>query len=582
MYNDEKLSPFRYKGVSVCCGLCYCSRKTRFIFCSSVWLIILTILGLILALLINAALVDEKFHLREISPDQSTRLEITPDLKRTWGEKLGKAISVQTISYGSDNKSLDALLELHEVLKADFPEVFTSEFVEVSIVNEYSLLLEVRGSTFTENPYLLLAHLDVVPPGNLSLWDLDPFLGKIVTQGDGDFIYGRGAIDDKHSVIGILQALEHILQDGGQPLRSFYIGLGHDEEVGGDEGAKLISEELLQRVEEKNQTIDFILDEGMFVMQDILPGQEDPVIYIGVVEKGLAMVTLEVDGDQHHSSFPPKESTIGILSQAIVNLEKHRHPAKLTEGPEYDTFSYLAASSTYVFKLVFSNLWLLSGLVSSILSSNSETDAVQRTTTAITIMKAGIKENVMPSRAEATVNHRIHPTSNLEEVLEHDRWAIGDDRVKIYARRYVPPPAISPYSDDSIPFQILANSALQVFPTGHIAPGTLMANTDTRHYLDFTSNIYRFSPAFITSNDTTRFHGINERISVNNFAQVVQFYHQVIRNSDQVMLDLSSKSDPSIMHEVEGSGDTDEFEGSGSGDGPNFKTTSNDYELTEF
>merc|ERR1712173_469917 len=80
-----------------------------------------------------------------------------------------------------------------------------------------------------------------------------------------------------------------------------------------------------------------------------------------------------------------------------------------------------------------------------------------------------------------------------------------------------PTPPISPYSDDSIPFQIIANSALQVFSTGNIAPGTLMANTDTRHYLNFTSNIYRFSPAFITPNDTNRFHGINERISVHNF-----------------------------------------------------------------
>jgi len=570
--------------VSVCCGLCYCSRKTRNLFCGTIWLILLTIIGIILALFINTALVGEKFHLKKISLDVSTKLEITSELKTDWGEKLGRSIAIPTVSYSSQNKSLDELLELHELLKTEFPVLFNSPHVEVNTVNDYSLLLEVQGQTFTENPYLLLAHLDVVPSGNISLWDMDPFLGKIVTQGDREVIYGRGAIDDKHSVMGILQALELVLSEGGQPLRSFYIGLGHDEEVGGNDGAFFISQELAKIVEEKNQTIDFILDEGMFVMKGVLPGQEDPVIYIGVVEKGYALVTLEVDGKQHHSSFPPKESTIGVLSQAIVNLENHRHPAKFTEGPEYDTFSYLAPSSTYLYKLIFSNLWLLSGAVSSILSSDSKTDAVQRTTTAVTITNAGIKENVMPSRASAIVNHRIHPTSNLEEVLEHDRWAVDDERVKIYAKDYTPPPPISPYSDSSMPFQILANSALQVFPTGHIAPGTLMANTDTRHYLNFTSNIYRFSPVFITPNDTSRFHGINERISVDNFAQVVHFYHQIIRNSDQIMIDLPTKADSSIGDTQEGSGSSEEFDGSGSGDGETtlFPETSTYYELTEF
>ena len=107
------------------------------------------------------------------------------------------------------------------------------------------------------------------------------------------------------------------------------------------------------------------------------------------------------------------------------------------------------------------------------------------------------------------VNHRIHPTENLEDILKHDKKVINDDRVEIKTLGYFPPPSISPYSNDVTPFQIVANSALQVieqtaaftkiliifkfqvFPSGHIAPGTLVANTDTKHYLNLTSNIYR-------------------------------------------------------------------------------------------
>jgi len=576
---------FDIESVSVCCGLCYCSKKRRNILCGSFWLVILGFVGLILAIIINAALVGEKFKLRTIHADDATQIQVTPELSRAWSEKLGKAIQKKTISYSAQNKSLEALLELHELLKFEFPTVFESEYVQVSTINEYSLLLEVQGSTFTESPYLLLGHLDVVPEGNLDLWDHQPFLGQILQQDEVDFVYGRGAIDDKHSVIGILQALALVLQDGGQPMRSFYIGLGHDEEVGGRDGAGFIAQELNKRVTEKKQKIEFILDEGMFVMKDVLPGQDDPVLYIGVVEKGYALVSLQVEGEQHHSSFPPSESTIGVLSQAIANLEKYPHKSKLSVGPEYDTFTYLAPSSSYLYKLVFSNLWLLKDLVSSILSKDYKTDAVQRTTTAVTIVKGGFKENVLPSEAEAIVNHRIHPTSNLEEVIEHDRWAIQDDRVKIEARDYTPPPPISPYSDDSIPFQIIANSALQVFPTGNIAPGTLMANTDTRHYLNFTSNIYRFSPAFITPNDTNRFHGINERISVHNFGQVVHFYHQLIRNSDQILLDLNPALKSSLQTQIESSGDVeDDISGSGEGSGGlDFGIEANkDYLINEF
>ena len=62
-------------------------------------------------------------------------------------------------------------------------------------------------------------------------WDANPFLGDIVEDDGKQFIFGRGAIDDKHSVVGILQALEEVLKDEGQPRRTFYVAFGHDEEV---------------------------------------------------------------------------------------------------------------------------------------------------------------------------------------------------------------------------------------------------------------------------------------------------------------------------------------------------------------
>ena len=333
-------------------------------------------------------------------------------------------------------------------------------------------------------------------------------------------------------MIGILQALELILKDGGQPSRTVYVAFGHDEEVSGLGGAGEIAKVLGNKLVENDEKLDFLLDEGMFVMKDVVPGVTDPVVYIGVVEKGWTTLELTVNGEQSHSSAPPRESTIGILANAIANLEKHRSPAKFSSGPEYDSMSYLAPHATFLYKMVFSNLWLFKDILSSVLAQSSEIDAIQRTTTAVTVIEGGFKENVMPSVAKAIVNHRIHPTEDLDDILKHDRNVIDDARVEIETKGYFAPPPISPYSNDIIPFQVIANSALEVFPEAHVTPGTLIANTDTKHYLHLTDKIYRFTPAFIGKNDTKRFHGFNERISVDNFAQVVEFYRRVIKNAD--------------------------------------------------
>lgn len=487
-----------------------------------------------------------------VNPDDATKL--------AWAKKLGDAIKIPTVSRSETDQNVEEINNLHAYLKSKFSAVFSSEHVDASYPNTLSILLRVQGLKPTLNPYLLCAHLDVVPAGDPEQWDHEPFLGEVVDQDDDQFIYGRGAIDDKHSVVGILQALEILLESGGQPDRTFYVAFGHDEEVSGLNGAGEISKHLKELLDENNEKLDFLLDEGMFVMQDVVPGVDDPVIYIGVVEKGWTTLELTVTGDQSHSSAPPRESTIGILAKAVSNLEKHRSPAKFSSGPEYDSMSYLAPHASFLFKLILSNLWLFKDAVSSVLAGGSELDAIQRTTTAVTIIEGGIKENVIPSFARAIVNHRIHPTEVLDDILEHDKHVIDDERVKIETKGYFPPPPISPYSNDAVPFQVIANSALDVFPGAHITPGTLIANTDTKHYLSLTDKIYRFSPAFISKNDTKRFHGFNERISVNNFVQVVEFYHRVIKNADS-QVEMGSE----VNGEGSGHCNNQEEEGEGSG-----------------
>ena len=243
-----------------------------------------------------------------------------------------------------------------------------ASFVTHQIVNKYSLLFKVEGSMATKNPYLLCAHLDVVPEGDLSKWSRPPFSGEIYTdETDGlEYIFGRGAIDDKQAVIGILEALQFMIVEGEQPKRTFYIAFGHDEEVSGNQGAKEIAKVLEQRLKENGEELSFILDEGMFVMDGVFPGVSDPIAYVGVVEKGWSEVNISVEAAQGHSSTPPRESAIGILSNAISNLEADRHPSKFGESVEFDTMAYVAPYASFTYKLILGNLWLFKPIVSMV------------------------------------------------------------------------------------------------------------------------------------------------------------------------------------------------------------------------
>lgn len=154
------------------------------------------------------------------------------------------------------------------------------------------------------------------------------------------------------------------------------------------------------------------------------------------------------------------------------------------------------------------------------MASDSATDAIQRTTTAVTVVEAGVKTNVIPSEAIAYINHRIHPADNAENVAQIDREIIDDGRVNVDLMDNFAPTKVSPYHSQSVPFQIIVNSAFEVFPDAHVTPGTMVANTDTKHYQDLCQNIYRFQPILLGKSDLSRFHGVDERISVKSFVQV--------------------------------------------------------------
>ncbi|XP_061195408.1 N-fatty-acyl-amino acid synthase/hydrolase PM20D1-like [Saccostrea echinata] len=443
-------------------------------------------------------------------------------------ERFQKALRFRTISTNLHQYDTEELQKMVDFVHKAFPVVHSSPLVTHDVVNNYSLLYKVQGSNPELRPYMVCAHLDVVPVDEKA-WDEDPFGANIK---DG-FIYARGTIDVKHILMGVLEATEFLLKSGHKPKRSFYLAFGHDEEVTGLDGASKISEFLYSR---GVRDLEFLIDEGTTILNNLFPGVSIPIAVVGTSEKGSLNVELSVTGTPGHSSMPAGETTIATLARAITRLEENPHPNMFGTGPEKDTFTHLASSLSLPFRTVITNLWLFGPVVSRLFSRIPSLNAIVRTVTSVTMVNGGVKVNVLPPSATALVNHRIHPAQTVEEVLAYDRKIINDDRVKLRVVTSMEPHPMSPYGDEDFGYQTIKNSIRQIWTNATVVPGVMIGNTDTVHYIRFTKNIYRFSPTFMYPEDLKRFHGNNERLSINNYEQVINFYYHLLVNADEVKL----------------------------------------------
>lgn len=466
------------------------------------------------------------------SPYTASTANVQPyEIKDVAVQRFLSALRIQTIS-NEDGISAEPLLQLHRLFISSFPVLHNSSLVTREVINNYSLLYEIQGSEPSLKPYFLTAHLDVVP-ADPAKWDVPPFEGKVL---DG-FIYGRGTVDNKDAVMAIFEAVEDLLSHGFRPRRTIYLGFGCDEEIQGIRGARQIAKVLHGR----NINFSFLLDEGLMITEDVVTMVQKPVALIGVGEKGFATFRLSVTGAYGHSSIPPRSTTIGILSKAITRLEDNPHKNLFGYGVEWNMLEQFASYASFLYKLVFSNLWLFSPIVSEVMSRNQLLNPIVRTTTAVTVINGGIKANVIPASASAIVNHRIHPVQTVQEILEYDKNVINDDRVSIEVLDNNNPSPLSPYTDSTFGYNVIRTSIHQIFPDAIVGPGVLMAATDCKWYVNLTDQIYRFSPVVIKPTDIARYHGDNERISVESFGKVINFYRHVIVNADRSEEELVPK-----------------------------------------
>ena len=438
-------------------------------------------------------------------------------------ERLAAAVRCPTLSVPpGEDFDVAPFQQLHEVLAASFPRVHAE--LQREEVAEAGLLYTWVGSDPAAAPVLLLAHQDVVPAVDPEQWQQPPFAGTVTD----DFVWGRGTLDDKGSLMAQLEAVELLLAQGFRPRRTVLLAFGHDEEVGGQRGAGAIAALLAERGVHPAWS----LDEGLAVVEDLVPGVAGKVAMVGIAEKGYLSLELVVEAEGGHSSMPPADNAIARISRAIDRLGKHPLPGGL-DGPVAAMFEHLAPRLPLTLRVLLANRWLFGGLVAAKLGASPQGNALLRTTTAPTMLEAGVRPNVLPTRARAVVNFRLHPRDTVAGVIAHTRAAVADPKVQIQPLDGAAQEPSTLASTGSEGFLTLQRTVSQVFPGAAVAPGLVLAGTDSRHYATLATDSYRFAPFRLGPGDLQRVHGRDERIAVTDYANMVRFYLQLLRNAGE-------------------------------------------------
>ncbi|WP_239490631.1 M20/M25/M40 family metallo-hydrolase [Luteitalea sp. TBR-22] len=429
---------------------------------------------------------------------------------------LAASIRFRTISHGAAPDALtdQALVEFVSFLTRTYPAM------RFERVGPRAHLVTIPGQDHSLPGALVYAHLDVVPADTKG-WKQDPF-GGVVSDG---YVHGRGALDDKFSVIAILAATQELLGAGWAPTRPMYIALGHDEELDGT-GAQAVAAHLRER----GLRVGSVLDEGSAVVEGVLPGLDGPVAAVAIAEKGYLDVTLCAVGTPGHSSSPPVSTAIGAISTAVHRLEQNPPPTALN-ALMAQTLTYAAAEMSYPWRLVVSNLWLTTPLIEASMRGAPLSRALLGSSQSATLVAGGTKANVLPERACATLNYRLLPGSSPEDMLRRVRSVVGDSRVSV---THGPPGPAPTVSDLDSPAGIRLGQVIRRhFPRAVVVPVLSPGTTDSRHFGQVADQIFRFSPLELSDEELASLHGTNERIRVLALEKAYAFYHSYLQHASR-------------------------------------------------
>ena len=470
------------------------------------------ILGLIIAFFAVVLIRTAMFKPKAQPPISEENVEF--DREKTVAA-LAELIKCKTVSY--NDKSMEDDGEFQKLI-ALLPQLYPSvmggcDFLKLP---DRALLFKWKGKSDAA-PSVMMAHYDVVPV-NEEGWEKPPF-DAIIENG---VMWGRGPLDTKVTFNGVLSAADHLIEKGFKPENDMYFAFSGGEEVNG-----MGAPNIVKWFEENGIKPALVVDEGGAVVENVFPGVKQPCGLIGIAEKGMINAQFKTASNGGHASAPKPHTPVGILSAACKRIEDHPFKAHV-EGPAAKMFDTLGRYSTFLYKMIFANMWCF-GWVIDLLGklSGGEMNALVRTTVAFTQMEGSTARNVIPVEAKMVANMRLNPHDSVESALAYLRKTVKNDQVEVSALESFEP---SPVSETDCPaWDKVAAAVAETWKGCIVAPYLMVQCSDSRHYRDLSNHVYRFSTMALTSQERATIHGNNERIRVEAISRAVEFYIRLMQ-----------------------------------------------------
>lgn len=507
--------------------------------------LIFIIISLLILLIIIVLIKTFTYSFKKVSANTTSGWKMIKDDSAI--QRLSGGLKIPTVSSGElGDFNYSTFDTIKEYIKNAYPLIYqNAEFAEV---NTYGLVFRLKGSNPSLDPILFLSHTDVVPPGDAEVkdktenifrpddqplpavsevseeWDFGPFSGAVANGR----IYGRGSIDMKGMLFSLLESMNNVIKTKYIPQRDIYLAFGFDEEVGGQQGAVKIAEYFRN----KNVQFDAVYDEGGLILEKgSVTGINSDIAVIGCAEKGFLSVKIKVKGLGGHSSMPPAESAIGKAAVIMQRLESGQMKPEVTPLIN-QFFTNVGGSMSFISRMAIANQWLLKPVLLSQLTKNNSTNALVRTTTALTMMKGSDAPNVLSPEVEFIVNFRLLPGNTVKDVKEHIANATKGFDVEIDEIDSVKE-ASAVSSSNTRAFQMIEAAIKEIYPTAIATPYLTVGATDAYKYQIVSKNIYRFMPIKINNAEKQSIHSTNEYLSIENYMKMIHYFEFIMRNYDK-------------------------------------------------
>ncbi len=437
-------------------------------------------------------------------------------------KNLSEAIKIKTVSY-PEEELVDwaEFKRFHDFLDEAYPLI--KENLEREVVAPASLLYRWKGEDSSLDAVALLSHMDVVPisEGTEKDWTHPPFDGV----NDGEFIWGRGALDMKNHLVCVMEAIEDLIEEGFRPKRDIYLCFGHNEEVVGSDNAG--AHAIMETLKSRGVRLECVIDEGGAILPLKIKGIVDKYLAgVGIAEKGYVDYEVSVLHKGGHSSQPPKHTALGKLADVIKDLENNQFKSKLTPAT-LDLFNKIGRNVSYPARIITCNLWLLKPLIKAVMKRIPPAASLIRTTTAVTMAQGSPAANVLPQKASVTVNFRQMPGTTAEDVKKHIQKVVKNKDIEIELLKSKEASRFSP--TDSKAYKLIEELCMQSNPDNIVVPYLVMGGTDACFFEPICNNVYRFAPFVVNTGLLLCTHATNERVPVSILPEGIAFFKRFTR-----------------------------------------------------